>query len=83
MAASTVRATGTRIRYDGDDLLWHARVRVARVTAASEEFLEFATKVATLVELLAWIADIFSSMASTPGTTVMGHDGGTVSVTSE
>lgn len=83
MAAATVRATGTRIRFDGDDLLWHAKVRVARVTGSSEEFLEFVTKVATLVELLAWIADIFSSMANTPGTTVMGHDATTISVTSE
>lgn len=71
--ATAVRNTGTHFRFDGDDQLWHAKVRVAQVSADGEKFLEFLTKVATFLELLTWMAAIFDGLALAPGTSVQGH----------
>ena len=69
------RNTGTRFRFDADDQLWHAKLRVTQLDVDGERFLEFVTKVATLVELLAWIADILDGLSARPGATVQGHSG--------
>lgn len=74
--ATAVRNTGTHFRFDDDDHLWHAKVRVQVLDSDGEQFLEYLNKVATLLELLAWLADIFSGLANTPGYTVKGTAGG-------
>lgn len=79
--ASAVRNTGTRFRFDADDQLWHAKLRAQVIDADGEHFLEFITKVATLVELLAWIADVLGGLAAMPGATVAGVPGGEYDVT--
>jgi hypothetical protein len=71
--ATAVRNTGTRFRFDGDDQKWHARVRLTETSTDGERFLEFITQVATLVELLAWIADIMDGVALDPDRTMQGH----------
>ena len=81
--ATAVRNTGTRFRFYGDDNLWHAKVRVTQVSSDGERFLEFVTKVATLIELLAWLADIFNGISAQPLTTVAGHTGPKAIVTAE
>lgn len=78
--ATAVRNTGTRFRFDADDQLWHARLRAQILDADGEHFLEFVTKVATLVELLAWIADVLGGLADAPDYTVAGTPKGTYEV---
>jgi len=75
--ATAVRNTGTRFRYDADDNLWHAKLRAQVIDADGEHFLEFVTKVATLVELLAWIADTLGGLSLAPDYTVKGVPQGT------
>lgn len=70
--ATTARNTGTHFRYDADDQLWHAKMRLQVIDADGENFIEYLTKVATILELLAWIADVLSGLAAAPGTTVAG-----------
>jgi len=77
--ATAVRNTGTRFRYDADDNLWHVKLRAQVIDADGEHFLEFVTKVATLVELLAWIADTLGGLSLAPGYTVAGVPEGTYS----
>jgi len=81
--ATAVRNTGTHFRYDDDDHLWHAKLRVQVIDSDGEQFLQFITKVATLVELLAWIADILSGLANVAGGTVKGVPAGAYSVSME
>lgn len=76
--ASAVRNTGTRFRFDADDQLWHAKLRAQILDADGEHFIEFVTKVATLVELLAWIADTLGGLSLAPGYTVAGTPAGTI-----
>lgn len=72
--ATAFRNTGTRFRYDDDDHTWHARMRVQSIDTDGEKFLTFVTRVATLLELLAWIADVLNGMvASEAGAVVKGH----------
>lgn len=72
--ATAFRLTGTRMRYDADDSLWHIKLRVAQIAADGERFLEFITKVATLLEALAFIADTLNGLLLAPGdVTVAGH----------
>lgn len=71
--ATAVRNTGTHFRFDGDTQLWNAKVRLAKTSADGEQFLEFVTKVATLLELLAWLASLFDGLAVVEDTTVQGH----------
>jgi len=78
--ATTARNTGTHFRYDDDDHLWHAKLRVQVIDVDGEQFLQFITKVATLVELLAWIADVFGGLANVADSTVKGVPAGTYTV---
>lgn len=78
MAAN--RNTGTRIRYDADDLLWHAKVRVVQLDSDGEKFLEYLGKFATLLELVAWFIAIFDGLAAPVGNTVAGHPDGPLEV---
>jgi hypothetical protein len=72
--ANEYRVTGSRYRFDGDDQMWHAKMRVQQKAPNVEKYIEFATQVATLLELLAWIADILNGLAlSSVDATVAGH----------
>ena len=75
--ATTVRNTGTRFRFDADDNLWHAKLRAQVIDADGENFLEFVTKVATLLELLNWIAATLGGLTMAPTTSVLGAPKGT------
>jgi len=79
--ATTVRNTGTHFRYDADDSLFHAKMRVQVIDADGENFLQFVTKLATLAELAQWIIDILSGLANTPSASVKGVPKGTYTVT--
>jgi hypothetical protein len=79
--ATLVRNTGTRIRYDGDDGKWHAKVRVINQGTDGERFLEFVGQFVTLLELISWFVAIFNGAAATPDTNVLGHSG-SIAVTS-
>lgn len=73
--ATVSRVTGAKFRYDSDDELWNARINVKSVSEHLVELEEFVTRVATVVELLAWIADILGGIAARPETVVAGGDG--------
>jgi len=51
------------------------------IDADGENFLEFLNKVATLAELLAWIADVLGGLSAQPGYTVRGVPAGDYVVT--
>jgi hypothetical protein len=71
--ATVKRNTGTHFRYDADDSMWHAKVRVVDTATDGERFHEFVTQVATLLELLTWLAAIFNGSLLEPDVTVAGH----------
>lgn len=81
--ATATRNTGTHFRYDADDQRWHAKVRTTQLDADGESFKEFITTVVTLVELLAWLADLFDGLATGAGNTVAGHPTAGITVTME
>jgi hypothetical protein len=81
--ATAVRNTGTHFRYDDDDHLWHAKLRAQVIDADGENFLEFVTKVATLLELVTWIIDTLGGLSLQPGYTVKGVPAGTYTASRE
>lgn len=70
--AISARNTGSHFRFDADEGLWEAKMRLKVITDGIVRFEEFVTKVATVVELLAFIADVLGAVAARPGATVEG-----------
>lgn len=70
--ATTLRNTGTHFRFDGDDQLWHAKVRMQKQDGTGITIEEFVTALATLAELLAWLDVLFAGMNAQPETHVSG-----------
>lgn len=79
--ANAYRNTGTHFRFDADDQLFHAKMRVQVLDADGEHFLEFVTQVATLLELVAWILDMLSGLSNQVGGTQPGVPKGVYEVT--
>lgn len=70
--ARTIRNTGTHFRFDGDDQLWHAKVRIKQEDGTGVNFEEFVTQVVTLLELIAWLEGLFATLNARPSTHVLG-----------
>jgi hypothetical protein len=70
--STTARNTGTHFRFDNDEQLWKAKMRLQVITDGVVRVEEFITKVATILELIAWITDVLASVAARPGATVAG-----------
>lgn len=70
--ALIARNTGTHFRYDADDGTWNAKMRIKTVNGNKVDYKEYITQALTLLELLAWLTDILSSLAAQPGTEVLG-----------
>lgn len=81
--ATSVRNTGTRFRYDADDQKWKAKVRMTSTSTDGERFWQEVGEFITLLELLAFLSDMFNGIAGGVDTTLQGHTGPAIIVSEE